>query len=275
MTADLITRDQALDVIGGAAGAILGLLALRNVAGDSVVAKALLCGDHLLANRTSSESGHPAWKTIPGHVREGKLLTGYSHGAAGIAYSLLRLHQVTQKSALLDAAVSGMAYERSVFSPRANNWPDYRRSASTRDDQEPSFMSSWCHGATGIGLARLGSLGILDTAEIRQEIQVALDTTQKLDLLQGVDKVCCGNWGRIEFLLKASDRLARPDLLSAANQRATWVMTRVAHTGNYYLAPYLPDGVHVLGFFQGTAGIGYELLRLARPNQFPSVLLWE
>jgi lantibiotic modifying enzyme len=37
----------------------------------------------------------------------------------------------------------------------------------------------------------------------------------------------------------------------------------------------LPRQVDNPGFFQGKAGIGYELLRMARPDLLPSVLLWE
>jgi lantibiotic modifying enzyme len=37
----------------------------------------------------------------------------------------------------------------------------------------------------------------------------------------------------------------------------------------------LPKQVDNPSFFQGTAGIGYELLRMARPDLLPSVLLWE
>ena len=35
----------------------------------------------------------------------------------------------------------------------------------------------------------------------------------------------------------------------------------------------LPRQVDNPGFFQGTAGIGYELLRMARPDLLPSVLV--
>jgi lantibiotic modifying enzyme len=37
----------------------------------------------------------------------------------------------------------------------------------------------------------------------------------------------------------------------------------------------LPRSVYQPGFFQGMAGIGYALLRLAHPDLLPSVLLWE
>jgi lantibiotic modifying enzyme len=37
----------------------------------------------------------------------------------------------------------------------------------------------------------------------------------------------------------------------------------------------LPADVYVPGLFTGTAGIGYELLRIARPELVGSALLWE
>ena len=37
----------------------------------------------------------------------------------------------------------------------------------------------------------------------------------------------------------------------------------------------LPRSASNPGLFQGYAGIGYELLRLAAPESIPSVLLWE
>jgi lantibiotic modifying enzyme len=36
----------------------------------------------------------------------------------------------------------------------------------------------------------------------------------------------------------------------------------------------LPRGVGCPSFFQGTAGIGYHLLRHAHPDLVPSVLVW-
>jgi len=58
----------------------------------------------------------------------------------------------------------------------------------------------------------------------------------------------------------------------------TWAWQMVARaedTGTFALDPLLPRSVSSPGFFQGTAGIGYELLRIAHPEKLPSVLLWE
>jgi len=135
-------------------------------------------------------------------------------------------------------------------------------------------MVSWCHGAPGIGLARLGSLSIFDTPEIREEIAVALNTTLQFGL-QNIDHLCCGNCGRIEVLLVAAQKLLRPDLVETVKKQANWVVARAKQVGGFHLFPQLPKDVYNPGFFQGTAGIGYEFLRLAYPDLLSSVLLWE
>jgi lantibiotic modifying enzyme len=216
----------------------------------------------LLTHRDSDLEYPKGWKTIAQ-----KPLTGFSHGAAGIAYALLRLYAVTKDQAYLQAAEEGIAYERSVFSTAAANWPDLR-------EHQPRFMVTWCHGAPGIALARLGSLSIYQTDEIYQDIEVALQTTQKYGL-QGIDHLCCGNFGRIEVLLVAAQKLARPQLLETAQKKAAWVVAQADKISAYQLFNNLPNSLYNPGHFQGTAGIGYQLLRLAYPKLLPVVLLWE
>lgn len=260
---ELIAADQQLDVIGGAVGAILGLLSLYQQTGEArVLDQAIQCGQHLLAHRDSDLEWPKAWKTVAKQP-----LTGFSHGAAGIAYALLRLYAVTKDPAYLQAAEEGIAYERSVFSTAAANWPDLRQ-------HQPGFMVTWCHGAPGIALARLGSLSIHQTDEIYEDVEVGLQTTQKYGL-QGVDHLCCGNFGRIEVLLVAAQKLSRPQLLETAQQKAAWAVAQADKISAYQLFNNLPNSLYNPGFFQGTAGIGYELLRLAYPEVLPAVLLWE
>jgi len=264
ITSELIAADHHFDIIFGAAGTIVGLLALHTISPNSeVLETAILCGNYLLNNCVTSESGYKAWATV-----DGKLLTGFSHGAAGIAYALLRLYKASGQTAFLEAAEEAIAYERSVFIPEQGNWPDFRQSFPK---DKPICMCSWCHGAPGIGLARLGGLDILETPEIRQDIEVAINTT-KQQKLTGIDHLCCGNLGRVEFLLTASRKLSRPDLLEDAMQIASQVVARAKQKGHFGYGSILT--FHP-GFFQGASGIGYELLRLAYPDQLPSVLLWE
>jgi hypothetical protein len=157
---------------------------------------AIACGRRLLRTRSAASSSYRAWATL-----DGKLLTGFSHGAAGIAYALLRLYAASGEEDFREAAREAIAYEDSVFVPEAGNWPDLRQ-------EEPSCMTSWCHGAPGIGLARLGGLAALATDQIQQDIAVAMRTTQQFGL-RGVESLCCGALGRSDVLLSADVRLSR------------------------------------------------------------------
>jgi type 2 lantibiotic biosynthesis protein LanM len=264
ITSERIAVDRRLDVLGGAAGALLGLRVLYDISPDREIWEtATACGRHLLEMRKPNEAGHRAWET-----GAGKRPAGFSHGAAGIAYALLRLSEITGETEFVEAAEEAIAYEADVFSAEAGNWPDLLA------DDGPTFFVRWCHGAAGIGLARLGGLGVLDTSQIRRDIEVATTTTQRFGL-DGIDHLCCGNLGRVEALLEVGRSLSRPDLLTMAMASATQVAARAQQTGSFALHPALPRGMHCPGFFQGTSGIGYELLRLAYPEVLPSVLLWK
>jgi type 2 lantibiotic biosynthesis protein LanM len=259
-----IAQDEAFDIFSGSAGAILGLLALAEVAPDpTLLDRAVACGQRLLEVRVTSQTGYRTW---PGFF--GRLLTGFSHGAAGTAYALLRLFAVTRDAAYRDAALEAIGYEDSVFLPQIENWPDLRSG-------EPlDYRVAWCHGAPGIGLARLGGLAWLDNAQIREDIEIAMQRTVK-EGVQQVDHLCCGNMGRVDILLTAGRQLARPDLTNAAERFLRQIVWRAEQTGSFAIDPLLPRQVHHFGFFQGTAGFGYTLLRLAEPDRLPSVLLWQ
>jgi type 2 lantibiotic biosynthesis protein LanM len=266
ITPKLISADQKFDVISGSAGAILGLLALYRLTNEPrILEQALVAGHHLLDHRVKSDSGYKTWATL-----SEKLLTGFSHGAAGIAYALLRLYESCGNTCFLEAACEAIAYERSVFSTEMGNWPDLR---GVNQKDKPTFINSWCHGAPGIGLARLGGLKILDTPDIQQDLETALKTTQQVSW-RDIDHYCCGNFGRIDFLLEAGNCLSQVDLIATAQKQTAWTVARARQTGFFRFCDSVLGDTHSPGFFIGTSGIGYELLRLAYPEVLPSVLLW-
>jgi hypothetical protein len=267
-TPDLIFTDKTFDISNGSAGAILGLLALHKASNSAeVLETALICGHHLLNHRVVSDSGYQAWATSDSK----NILTGLSHGAAGIAYGLLRLYEATGETAFKEAAEEAIAYERSVFIPEMGNWPDLRE-ISTKEGI--SCMCSWCHGATGIGLARVAGLGILDNDEIRKDIEVAIKTTQSYTLSK-FDDICCGNMGRVELLFTAAQQLSRPQLLKVAMEKATQVVARAEQRETFTFSPNWKNTPFLPGLFQGVSGIGYQLLRLSHPDLIPSVLLMD
>jgi type 2 lantibiotic biosynthesis protein LanM len=261
---ELITADKQFDVIGGVAGTILSLIALYDILPAQALENQIAtCGHHLLNNRVHSDSGYRSWQTS-----DGKLLTGFSHGASGIAYALLRLYQVTNQSVFLEAAQESLAYERSVFNSEVGNWPDFRFSST---DSDLIYQCDWSHGASGIGLARIAGLNILDTDEIRQDIEIAIKTTISHGL-SNVDHLCNGNLGRVEFLFTAAQKLSQPQLQEIAIAQTAQIIARKQQKGNFGYDPFLS---FYPGFFKGAAGIGYEFLRLAYPDLLPSVLLLE
>jgi type 2 lantibiotic biosynthesis protein LanM len=272
ITASHIHKDRSFDVIAGSAGAILGLLALHKQVGEeALLERALLCGNHLLEQRVETASGARSWATI----EKEPPLTGFSHGAAGIAYALLLLSQATGQHTFKEAAEEALRFEHHLFCPEIGNWPDLRKlEMPTEAETEAKFVVGWCHGAPGIGLARLGGLPILDTPQVRNDIQAALQTTRTAGL-SSLDKLCCGNFGCIELFVAASQRLGQPHLLEVARQWTSVLVHRAKQRGGFHLLDQLPRQAFNPGLFLGYAGVGYELLRVAFPERIPSVLLWE
>jgi len=257
-----LERDHNFDIISGSAGAILGLLALYAVRPDTdILGRARLCGDYLLANTTPNH----AWKTL--WARE---MSGFLHGTAGIAYALLKLYEMTNDKRYFEAAHQAITYENTMFSQAFHNWKDLRPGTG----YGPYVPCAICHGAAGIGAARAAGLSVLDTPQIRTDIAETLLNIEQNGMNE-VDHVCCGNMAHIEALLTIGKHLNDPCLIETAHQRAAAVLARAEQQKQYQLMMKLPGFMETLDFFHGTSGIGYELLRLAYPDDFPSLAFME
>jgi lantibiotic modifying enzyme len=90
--------------------------------------------------------------------------------------------------------------------------------------------------------------------------------------IAALDHVCCGNGGRIETLLEAGRRTGDRRFLDRARDLGLRVIDRAKAQGGYRLGN--PNRFRAVSFHQGLAGIGYQWLRLYRPDEIPSVLLW-
>jgi type 2 lantibiotic biosynthesis protein LanM len=260
----LLEKDEQLDIIGGAAGCLGSLISLyRCRPSQRTLAVAIQCGDWLLAQAQPMDQG-VGWVTpIPAT----KPLTGFSHGAAGMAWALLGLTTITGEERFRTTGLAAITYERSLFAPKVGNWRDNRNPLANKG-QEP-FMTVWCHGAPGIGLARLCCLPHLDDAEIRSEINTALKTT----LTHGFGfnhSLCHGDLGNLELLLQASQTLDDPQWKTQVDRLAAIILESIDKHG--WLCG-VPLGVETPSLMTGLAGIGYGLLRLAEPTRVPSILV--
>jgi len=80
-----------------------------------------------------------------------------------------------------------------------------------------------------------------------------------------------GAIGRVDALTVAAE--FSPDLLDEARAIGAAVAARAAAGGGYRLG--WSRGYRHVGLFEGISGVGYGLLRLARPTLLPSVLRWD
>jgi type 2 lantibiotic biosynthesis protein LanM len=264
----LFEQDETLDVIGGAAGCIASLLSFYDCRSSGrAFGIAVECGDGLIAKAARMESGI-AWRT---RIAKGAPLTGFSHGAAGMAWSLLRLADASGEGRFRDAALEAIAYERSLFSSEAGNWPDLRDAetlGSGATEGQASYSTAWCHGAPGIGLSRLYLLSRADDEQARTELNAALRTTLALGFGQN-HSLCHGDLGNLDLVLQAAEALDDPFLRSEAVRAGSRVFHSIAEHG--WLCG-VPMRVETPGLMVGLAGIGYGLLRMADPARVPSVL---
>jgi len=263
-TDELIAADKQLDVMGGSAGAILGLLRLhRDTKSADVLGRAAKCGEHLLAQKRIGEEGLRSWV---GQGSGAHGLNGMSHGAAGFAYALAALAAATGRDEFAQAAAECIVFEDSSYDARRHNWPDLRSS-------EPHWPCQWCHGAPGIGLARvaMAKRGGLDSERLTTDICNAVEGVEHGRPTQ-LDTLCCGTLGCVEFFCEAASVLNRGDLRELASRRLLAVMEQAAATGDYRWnggkRQFNP------GLFRGLAGVGYTLLRQADAS-LPNVLIWE
>lgn len=264
ITEDLIAADRQLDVLGGSAGAILGLLRLHRQTGDDAVLRtAESCGRALLAHRRVGDPGARMWPS----AGFGRPLNGISHGAAGYAYSLSALSVAAGIDEFAGPIRECLAFEDATYDDAHGGWADLRETA------DAPFPSKWCYGAPGIGLARIAMSKLADAplSAYATDIERATVGVERQWPVP-TDNLCCGALGSVEFLWEAADMLGRDDLRRLATRQLLTVVRAARATDDYRWSG--GTGRFNLGLFRGLAGIGYTMLRGAHPT-LPNVLIWE
>lgn len=264
--------DRQLDIIGGCAGLIGPLLRLGT---ETALELAMAAGDHLLAQQDKEG----AWIA----ARSGEPLLGFSHGTAGYAAALGRLHAATGEERFREAATAALIYERLRFSPEHKNWPDFTRPNSFGNG--PRFVASWCHGATGVALGRACLWGTeLWDEHCEKEIAIGLETSATT-LSPNVDHLCCGTLG-LMVLLEAlctgpwpinEGLRARCKQISMDYRQEALLRCMQDQLGLRCFSTQ--EGMMMLpGFFSGLSGMGMALLEHDRTKaalaQLISVGLW-
>ena len=263
--AGAIAPDSECDVLGGLAGDIHAFAALHAARPSAVLARAIHATARAIVARAVPLADGIGWPSSS----EGIALAGMAHGVAGIAYALARAATLTADRSLMRASMAALGYERSLFVREEGNWRDLRPNAV-------QFLGracgvAWCHGAAGIGLARLATLDLVDDAELRAEVRTAVATTLALELGRN-HGLCHGDLGNLELPFTVAERLGDPTLAERVAPRIGAALAAIEADGPMSGGPL---GLETPDLMNGIAGTGYALLRFAAPDLVPSVLLLE
>lgn len=258
-------RGAAFDLMSGLAGAIPPILTLSDLVGDEPARRlALRMGDRLVGDSVPSGRGR-FWRSPVGE-RRGRI--GLSHGASGAAFSLLELYEATGDARYRETAIAAFRFERRWFDREHLDWRDTRQTRGTRSGTEPTFASTWCHGAPGIALSRIRAAEITGDALVREEGHAALEATRRAveaDLEQAASSssLCHGLAGNADVLLSG-----------AAGYRNIAVRgaDRVLRALTDPSPGWSGTGPKPQGLMLGMAGAGYLGLRVIRPET-PTLLL--
>jgi len=260
-----ISGPHEIDLISGVAGTIPVLIdAYRITNNESLLNKAIDLGNELIKNGVQVDNTL-SWQTVPGKQN----LTGFSHGASGIALALLKLYEATNNQEFLLASQGGFNYERSTFDPKQQNWPDFRADIEATD----LCGLAWCHGAPGIALSRIEALKIQSDDSMVTEMKIALNTTARsvnnmlLNSENANFSLCHGIAGNADILISSEE-----DEFKNLAKVVGDLGIKMYHQNNRSWPTGLNSHHATPGLMMGAAGTGYFYLRLADSKKYKSLL---
>ncbi len=178
--------------------------------------------------------------------------TGAAHGASGLTLSLSAICAGFFQKSIAISLQDVLQWEENHFSPDDGNWYDLR------DPSRKGFMSGWCSGAPGIGMARDMLMRLTDDRNVHavceRDIERARAFLQKKTPCKR-DSLCCGTASR---LMAASRLGVRTDglfrLLANAEKTGTLRLLHPADTNDTNVS-----------LMQGLSGVAYALAMYGDP----------
>lgn len=268
---DAAAWNPVTDIVSGAAGSALALLAARARLGDSAVGVARRVGNALVARAQPVADGQRRWMMSPAVTRE---MPNFSHGTAGVAYFLATLAQQGGEPRHLDAALDGARYLRAIAAPAGDGTLIRHHDG----DGAALFYLSWCHGPPGTArlwqrlaavdpAERVAPWRALEEAGVRGLASTGVPEQRTAGFWNNVSQ-CCGNAGVAEYFLSRWERTRRAEDLAHARRHADDALRRGTTDGKHGYWTQAenrvsPDQVAAqTGWMQGAAGVGAMLLRL-------------
>ena len=257
--------------LNGVSGLVPSLITMNHFFNEDIyIDKLQEIGNYILSS-AEKDSDYWSWDSDLNN----SALTGFGHGASGIAFALFQLSEVLQNDDYKEAALKALKFEDYHFHQREGNWKDLRHTNA------PS-MIAWCHGAAGIALSRLKAFCITNSPYHGEMTHTALETSMRY-LNRSLDKdrrfldysLCHGIGGIADILLLAGRVLNEDMYIKTA--------IKAADFGYYHFTnkdldwkgglknPANGRPLYHPSLILGSAGVGYFYLRMI-DNQIPSVL---
>ncbi|OPZ22377.1 MAG: Lanthionine synthetase C-like protein [Firmicutes bacterium ADurb.BinA205] len=233
------------DIIAGAAGTLVALSRMNRQLRLDVIDEILEISAEHLAERF--EKG------------ETEVMTGFAHGYAGIALAFAEYGDYTGDERYTALASKAVDMENKYFCEEEKNWKDLR--------DKGGFGSFWCHGAPGIGLARLMMKklkGFENNETISEDILRGIHILLREGFASNMDhSLCHGTFGTMDMLLTYANAIGSSELRETAVSAAGRYMNEIEKEGfkaGIKGMSATPSGM------TGITGVAYTLMRLAHPE---------
>jgi type 2 lantibiotic biosynthesis protein LanM len=256
-------EDRLLDLLDGVAGVIVPLLNLSEQTGEARWLLAAAAAGRRLEATATHDAGGARWSTSM--FPEG--IGGFAHGATGIAWALARLGlsaagRESERQRWLELAGRALDFEETLYWPEPGNWLDARAGVGIR------FLTNWCHGSTGIGLAACDLHARTGEPRLRDMARRACAA----GLREGFGwshTLCHGDLGMWE-LLNAGARLS-PEVLRP--DRDGWDAAILSGLEEHGPVGGWSRDAFTPGLMPGLGGIIHLLLRMHPESRLASPLL--
>ncbi len=253
------------DIISGGAGIGLFLLELHVATRHAPYLEAAVkAADHLISVGRPADGGKTLqWPSST--AMKGRIYPNFSHGTAGIAYYLARVHQATSKPRFLAAARKGARWliDHAVADGAGCKWYHHAPKATKR------YLAGWCHGPAGTGYLFLllhritGEKRYLETAE-KGAAWIADRGFEKFYS----PSLCCGATGIGQYYLALHRRTGKRQYLDHAGKVGRALLRLAQRDGkglrwtNYPVKDEQGKIYHGTSHMVGTAGSMGFLVRL-------------
>ena len=245
-----INNDIHLDIITGVSGLLRILIHVANCFSTvSVINLINDCITHLM-------NIYPHPKNVK---KDKNLLFGFSHGITGITWSLCHWTKFYNDKKFEDWISQAWSIIDNDFLKRPHKY-----------QYEDNYFT-WCNGLVGICLSQLDLLDFFDKLNFEKSIHSHTHQILSKGFSSKTLNLCHGQAGNLDFLIETAMTFKTNSKYQTAYQEhASYLVNMVDY---YYKSTPLEKFLANPGLMVGVSGLVYQLLRIAFPEDVPSLLL--